>query len=151
MDILILFWHIFPYLEHMQLHSIISNQPTYSVGLPDYLPLKVTYVKNIFSLNALPFFPFPTPNILYSVAATYAVLTPYGFQVKKTRFIHHNVALDSGILHNDILDRVVSTVCKCKKHTQIHKTRGKKKAASWTSLKANTFLLKGKLLGSAYA
>lgn len=48
MDILILFWHIFLYVEHMQLQGIISNQPKYSIWLPDYLSLKVTYVKNIF-------------------------------------------------------------------------------------------------------
>lgn len=38
----------FLYFEHMQLQGFISNQATYSIGLPDYLPLKVTYVKNIF-------------------------------------------------------------------------------------------------------
>lgn len=123
------FWHIFPYLEHMQLQGIISNQPKYSIWLPDYLPLKMIYVKKYFTLNALPFFPFSTLNILYYMGAAYACCFNISTATRsKMKFIYHHAAPDRVILHNDILNHIKSkhtavTVRRCKKHTQTHKTR----------------------------
>jgi len=62
------------------------------------------------------------------------------------RFIHHNVAPDSGILHNDILNCIKSkhisvTVCKCK-NTLRHIKPEKKKSGKLNKLKSKYFSIK---------
>lgn len=146
---LTLFWHVFLYLEHMQLQGIISNQPTYSTGLPDYLPLKVTYVKNIFHEMHCHFLHFP--GCIFGTMCNIRCFSTV--QLPGQKWALSIITLAQRVAFYIMIFQTASRAnaylwLYVKTHSDMQNVG--KKAASSTSLKANTFLLKGKLLSSFY-